>query len=118
MKGKTYLHPIIDWTEENVWEFHKIRGLKHCSLYDNGAKRVGCMFCPMAKASEREADLERYPGFTKLYIRAFERLYKKRKEQGSHSVDRWKDGEEMFYWWIKEEKRGQENLTQLFRFDD
>ncbi len=117
-QGKTFVHPIIDWTDDEVWEFHELRGLKHCVLYDQGAKRVGCLFCPMAKHSERMADLENYPKFKKLFIRAFERLYKNRKESGSHSVSRWENGEEMFNWWVKEDMRGKNDHPQLFRFDD
>ena len=117
-QGKTYVHPIIDWTDDEVWEFHKMRGLSHCKLYDEGAVRVGCLFCPMAKHSERMADLENYPRYAKLFIRSFERLYARRKQEGSSAVDRWSSGEEMFYWWLDEDMKGDDDSQQLFRFDD
>ena len=95
---KRYLHPIIDWSEGDIWEFIKKRKLPYPSLYDNGFKRVGCLFCPMS--SNREKEVKLYPRYAKLFIKYFQKLYEKRKAQGNTSVDRWKDGEEMFYWWI------------------
>jgi phosphoadenosine phosphosulfate reductase len=117
-KGKTFVHPIIDWTDDEVWEFHKMRGVVHCTLYDQGAKRLGCLFCPMARPSERMADLTAYPRFTKLFIRSFERLFNKRKAAGKKSVDRWESGEAMFYWWVNEKTETKDVQPQLFRFDD
>ena len=38
---KSYVHPIIDWSEDDVWEFHRLRNLPHCVLYDEGWHRVG-----------------------------------------------------------------------------
>ena len=45
--SKKYLHPIIDWSDKDVWEFIKQQELKYCCLYDEGYKRIGCVMCPM-----------------------------------------------------------------------
>jgi hypothetical protein len=52
----------------------------------------------------RLLDAERYPKYVRAFIRAFERLYKKKKSEGKTSVDRWANGEEMFWWWLKENR--------------
>src|SRR5690606_8641628 len=31
---KTLLNPIIDWLDEDVWEFIKAENIPYCSLYD------------------------------------------------------------------------------------
>lgn len=54
------LSPIIDWTEKDVWDFLNDRGLPHCCLYDEGRKRIGCMFCPMSKYKELQWAKEKY----------------------------------------------------------
>lgn len=39
------IHPILWWTEKEVWDFIKQKGLPRNSLYDIGAHRIGCMPC-------------------------------------------------------------------------
>ena len=105
-KTKIYLHIIFKWSEADVWEYIKTYGLLYCELYDRGWKRIGCLGCPMVTYKERERVLNLYPRVKKQYQKAFVALYEKKKSEGKTSVDRWKDGETMFYWWItsKEEK--------------
>lgn len=45
------VNPILDWTEEDVWDFHKQFNLSHNPLYDLGYKRVGCMCCTEGQES-------------------------------------------------------------------
>lgn len=57
--SKTILNPIIDWEDDDVWEFlNDVAKVPHCELYDQGYKRLGCIGCPMSV--NREAELERY----------------------------------------------------------
>lgn len=65
---KTLVNPIVDWEEEDVWEFLNGNGIEHCCLYDQGNKRLGCIGCPMSTAAA--ADLEKYPAYKRNYIRA------------------------------------------------
>lgn len=101
--SKQFVHPIIGWTDAQVWQFIRQHKLPYCKLYDDGWKRIGCLFCPMA-GNRRKLEVELYPKFTQAFIRAFQRLYEDRKSRGMKSVDRWKDGEEMFWWWINENR--------------
>jgi len=96
---KQYVNPIIDWTDAEVWEFIRARKMPYCKLYDEGWKRIGCLMCPMA-GKHRKIEAERYPKFTQAFIRAFKLMYDKKKSEGKTSVDRWKDGEDMFWYWL------------------
>lgn len=64
---KTMVNPIVDWTDDEVWEFlNEIAKVPHCSLYDEGYTRLGCIGCPMASASARKREFERYPKYRAL----------------------------------------------------
>lgn len=72
---KTLVNPIIDWTEAEVWEFlNEVVKVPHCSLYDEGFKRLGCIGCPLSGGKNMRRDFERWPKYKELYIKAFERM--------------------------------------------
>lgn len=98
--GKALLNPIIDWEEEDVWEFLNGNGIEHCCLYDQGYKRLGCIGCPMNTAAAA-ADLEKYPAYKKLYLKAFERMIQVRKERGLGVEGRWETPEKIMNWWLE-----------------
>lgn len=112
---KTYVNPIIDWSENEVWEFIRSHKIQYCELYDQGFKRIGCLFCPMSYYKRRLEECSRYPKYVKVFINSFEKLYQLRREQGNNSVNQWESGEKMFWWWInsistKTEEQGQLHL--------
>ncbi len=52
-KDKIVINPIIDWSETDVWYFlNEVVKVEHCTLYDRGRRRLGCLFCPMASKKE------------------------------------------------------------------
>ena len=74
-KNKTTINPIIDWEEEDVWEFIKeVAKVPYCELYDQGYTRLGCIGCPLQGREGMLADFERYPRYKNLYIMAFDRM--------------------------------------------
>jgi phosphoadenosine phosphosulfate reductase len=97
-QDKYVLAPIIDWTEEDVWEFIEQNKLPYCSLYDEGYSRLGCIGCPQQGSRGMERDFKRWPKYKKQYLRTFERMLKKRKEEG-YKGD-WKTAEDVMNWWI------------------
>lgn len=109
-KGKRVINPIIDWDDDDVWEYHRSRNLKHCKLYDEGYSRIGCIGCPMAD-KQRIKEFERYPKYLENYKRAIakflpgylERCEKKGKKPLFITVD------EMLDWWIYGVKAEDEN---------
>jgi len=71
---KAMLNPIIDWTDEDVWRFLNENNIPHCSLYDEGYTRLGCIGCPLQGSKGMKRDFERYPKYKELYIKAFQKM--------------------------------------------
>jgi phosphoadenosine phosphosulfate reductase len=94
-KRKFILNPIIDWTENDVWDFIKKRCLPYNPLYNMGFKRVGCIGCPMAKKDE----LEQYPKYKSLYYKAACRYIEHRKALGLVSERSFENADIYFNWW-------------------
>lgn len=95
-KNKTTINPIIDWTEEDVWEFLNERvKVPHCELYDQGLTRIGCVGCPLQSPKGMRRDFERWPKYRELYIRAFDKMLLNRKD-GTFS-----NGNEVLEDWIR-----------------
>ena len=115
-KLKTYVNPLIDWDIGDVWTFIKSYKIPYCELYDQGFKRIGCLFCPMSYYKNRLEECKKYPKFVKAFVNAFEKLYQRRLSQGNSSVSRWKSGEEMFWWWVNAAPKHKEDERQLNLF--
>ena len=97
---KFVINPIIDWTDDDVWEFIKYRRkLEYCSLYDEGFKRIGCVMCPNASKRARLMEMERFPTYYKMYLLAFEKMLEERKVR-KLETDRWESPEDVMNWWI------------------
>lgn len=96
--SKTLLNPIIDWEDEDVWEFLNSNGIPHCRLYDEGYTRIGCIGCPMSTRARQE--FERWPKYRQMYLRAFEKMIQMRLEDGLPCE--WKTAEEVMDWWLRE----------------
>ena len=45
--------PLSIWTETDVWEYVAAHSLPHCSVYDMGYTRTGCVFCMFGVHLER-----------------------------------------------------------------
>lgn len=70
-KDKILLNPIIEWSEEDVWEFlNKVVEVPHCELYDEGYTRIGCIGCPMATTKNQIKQFRRWPHVKEKWIRA------------------------------------------------
>jgi len=98
-KSKWFLHPILDWSDMDVWDYIKINNLPHCSLYDEGKKRIGCIMCPMQGTNGMLQDKKRFPKYYNAYLRAIGRMLVAAKKKGPV----WRHGvtpEEVMYWWI------------------
>ena len=110
-KGKMFLNPIVDWSEDEVWEYIHKYNLPYPCLYDEGYKRVGCIMCPLQNIKGRERDKERYPKYYNAYLLAIKRMLKKREEIGKP----FKNGntpEEVMNWWIYGNKRQKRQIIE------
>ena len=110
---KVLLNPIIDWSDEDVWEYlNEVERVPHCELYDQGFERIGCIGCPMADTA---AELERYPKYRDNYLRAFDRMIKARAAAGLRN-DTFTDAQAVMDWWLGNERvakvKGQLDLLE------
>lgn len=97
-KGKTLVRHIVDWTDEDIWEYIHKYDLPYPKLYDEGFKRIGCIGCPLS--SNQKKELERYPKIKNNYIKAFDKMIKERERKGKET--KWENGEEVMKWWLGE----------------
>lgn len=101
---KWYVNPIIDWTEQDVWNYIKERGVSYCSLYDerypDGRRkfhRLGCILCPMGGPRQTQLQLKRWPELAEAWHRSTVRMYERFPERFN---DRWSSPEELWKWWL------------------
>lgn len=99
-QAKTLVNPIIDWEDSDVWEFIHEYNVPYCELYDCGYKRLGCIGCPMNTTATEE--LDRYPKYKKLYVRAFDKMLEGYDEAEREKRMSWKTGEDVMKWWLQE----------------
>lgn len=110
-RGGFYICPICYWTEKDVWDFHTLRGLAHCELYNQGHKRLGCVGCPMAGNKRRE-QFKRWPGYERLWRLGFQRLWEKwhgvpNRKGHPRFFEKYGSPEAFFDWWMEEEETGE-----------
>ena len=97
---KTMVNPIVDWTDDDVWNFLGHYGCKSNPLYECGFKRIGCIGCPMAGNEMRKFEFEMYPTYKTAYIHAFDRMLESRRKRGMPIYDENQTGADLFEWWI------------------
>jgi len=114
--SKTYLHPIIDWSDEQVWGYIDGRSLPHCSLYDEGRKRIGCVMCPYNHRQMAE-EAVRWPKFAAMYERACVAAFDKAIADGLERKN-WRDGHDMYRWWLTGRAADMTSMPQLFSMDN
>lgn len=125
-KAKSYfVHPIIEWSEDEVWEYIKKYNVPYCKLYDQGHKRLGCVLCPFQNAKSRARDIAEYPKYVENYKKAFFRvadwkpppLTEKQIAKGAKLIT---SKEEEWEWWLsqgyRKKKFAEVNSENLFEF--
>ena len=48
-------HPLLHWTEMDIWSFTLQQGLPYCSLYDQGYRSLGCRPCTQPSGLEERS---------------------------------------------------------------
>ena len=99
-QAKTVVNPIIDWKEQDVWDYLKENKTPCNPLYECGSKRVGCIGCPMA-GKRRYEEFRSYPKYKQMYIHAFDRMLEVRRQNGKSST--WQESYDVFRWWMEED---------------
>lgn len=98
---KTLVNPIVDWSDEQLFEFIKGYGMKLNPLYSCGFNRIGCIGCPLGSYPNRKKELARYPQYNKNYIKAFDRMIANRNK--NQKPTSWQNGKEVMKWWLEED---------------
>ena len=107
------VNPIYNWLDCDIWEYIKKENMKVNPLYSRGYDRVGCIGCPLANYHTRMKEFRDYTKYKQMYINAFNKAMERRKAKGMKEI--WKSGQEMFDWWVEENKhnvKGQINLWE------
>ena len=96
-KNTSFPHPIIDWSESEVWEYIHRERLPYCSLYDEGFKRLGCVLCPLTSQRQAVIEMKRWPKLADAWYRAGRRYY---ESTARPNVKRWATYDDIWRWWI------------------
>ena len=99
-QAKTVVNPIIDWQEQDVWDYLKENNVSCNPLYECDFKRVVCIGCPMA-GKHRYEEFRSYPKYEQMYIHAFDRMLEVRRQNGKLST--WQNSDDVFRWWMEED---------------
>lgn len=92
--GVEFYHPIIDWSDEQLWAVIDDNHIPYCCLYDEGFDRIGCIGCPMTSPKKINREFRRWPQFEQAYLWAFEHMLEGRQ------FDRWKTKYDVMDWYI------------------
>lgn len=105
LNGKTFVNPIFNWNEMEVWQYIEKYHLPYCELYDiPGWDRLGCIMCPMATWRRTLFEWQRYPKIAMAWYRAACRYYARMspswKEKNLKSAELFKSEDEYWWWWV------------------
>lgn len=103
--GGRILCPIVDWSDEDVWNFHARFNLSHCSLYDEGFYRLGCIGCPLGRSKQQRKQFERWPKYERAWKQTFREMWDRwhgvptrfGKKRWFEDFGSW---ENLWEWWI------------------
>ena len=115
-KRKTIINPIIEWSDEEVWQFIKEQNLQYCKLYDEGWERLGCIGCPLTGGETMKKEFKRWPKYEQMYIKAFQRAIEWRKKKGLPVL--FANGQGHFDWWIGDSRKDNEPMDGQIEMDE
>lgn len=111
-KDQILVSPIFDWTEREVWLFILGEKLEYCRLYDEGYKRIGCIFCCMADKRSKLRDKKNYPQVERAITKVIQKMIDENGFGSKYGLT----ASEIFDWYISNESMGSwyaENKQQL-----
>lgn len=95
--GIIQLKPIIDWTDENVWDYIKAHNLPVNPEY-KVSKRVGCIVCPKANFTSNYIALIEHPKLIDAFIMAREKAERDDKiDWGITSDNKYYSDDKLYY---------------------
>ena len=103
-KDRVDIHPILNWTEGDVWQFIYDRELEPNPMY-SCVGRVGCMYCPFSNSRQLAFYECAYPKYHQRLMLALERFL-------THKTIEGLDTPEKYYAWWKSKKTLKAYLNQ------
>lgn len=117
-KAKRILNPIIDWSDNDVWEYLHGNNVPYCSLYNDGWDRLGCILCPMVSSPEKKLrDIQRWPKIYASYVSAIKDAFPKMIERKADDNIIWKSYEEWLNWWLWDKGHEKQDPDQTVMFE-
>ena len=113
-KTRRFIHPIIDWSTADVWQYIRERGLPYCCLYAEGLARVGCVLCPMTRNVEWQ--MARWPKLCAAWERAIKATYRE-GHVGRHGTA-FRSAEEYWRWWLDRDAPSPKAVGEPVLFED
>lgn len=103
---KTYINPIIEWSDDELWQYIRQEGIPYCQGYDHGVKRYGCIGCPKAGPDQMKKEFEMYPKYYDRYMRIFEKAWpvthRMSQRTGKPRKLIFNSAQHMMDWWLGE----------------
>ena len=114
-KTKRFLHPVIDWPTQAIWEYIRERGIPYCKLYDPpyNQKRVGCVLCPMIRDVARQIEL--WPRLCKSWERAIKATFDPDKPG---CTGKFANPQEYWEWWLDRDAPSRKGDDDPVLFED
>jgi len=113
-KSKHYLHPIIDWENNDVWDYIHSEKIDYCKLYDEGFKRLGCVLCPMANKQMVAKEMERWPKIALAWEKAIKSTWKPNEDKKFP----FKSAEDYWQWWLDRDRPAMNKDKTIMMFED
>jgi len=100
MKGAVHIRPILNWTENEAWEYIRKNKLPYIKYYDSpyNFKRHGCIGCPLTNQKTRMYEYRLFPKYAYATINAIKKHMINKPE--NMIARTFCDEYEAFYWWL------------------
>ena len=119
-KDKIIIMPIFHWTDKDIWNFIREQEMDYCQLYDEGYKRIGCIFCPMANKKTIAIYRKKYPKIENQIKKSIQYLLDNKEDFLTQITinGRRMNADEVFEWWVSKENlrdyAAKQNQQELF----
>lgn len=119
-KDKIIIMPIFHWTDKDIWNFIREQEMDYCQLYDEGYKRIGCIFCPMSNKKTIAIYRKKYPRIEKEIKKSIQYILDNKEDFLTQITinGRRMNADEVFEWWVSKENlrnwAAKQNQQELF----
>jgi len=97
--NQSLMHPIINWSTEEVWSYLRSREIETCCLYREGWKRIVCVLCPYSRTTARE--IARWPGIARVWRRINDACYEELQKTGREVFP---SADAQWEWWLDRDR--------------